>query len=84
MNRNNKKDDKKRNEFTMCGMKTTCYTAGRLFGAPSVFGWVVVATNRQAGWALYEDAAEVMAEECGRHPESRCVTPFLLKLTTLP
>ena len=37
-----------------------------------------VATKHQAGWALYEDAAEVTAGEYGRRTESRCVTPCLL------
>lgn len=41
-----------------------------------------VATKRQAGWALYEDTAEVMAGECGRRSESRCMTPFLLNPIT--
>ena len=37
-----------------------------------------VATKRQGGWALYEDAAGVMAGECDRRSESRCMTPCLL------
>ena len=41
-----------------------------------------VATKRQPGWALYEDAAEVMAGECGRRSESRCMTLFLLNPIT--
>lgn len=42
-----------------------------------------VATKCQAGWALYEDAAEAMAGECGRRSESRYATPFLLKPITM-
>ena len=34
------------------------------------------ATKRHAGWALYEDAARVMAGEYGRRSESRCMAPF--------
>ena len=41
-----------------------------------------VATKRQAVRALYEDAAEVMAEECGWRSESRCMTLFLLNPNT--
>ena len=41
-----------------------------------------VATKRQAGRAPHEDAAGVMAGECGGRSESRCTTPFLLKPTT--
>lgn len=43
-----------------------------------------VATKRQTGWALYEDAAEVIAGECGRRTESRCTIPFLLNPITCP
>ena len=43
---------------------------------------MAVATKRQAGRALYEDAAEVMAEECGWRSESRCMTLFLLNPNT--
>ena len=41
-----------------------------------------VATKRHAGWALYENAAEVIAGEGGRRSESRRMAPFLLKSTT--
>ena len=41
-----------------------------------------VATKRKPGWALYEDAAEVMAAECGWHSESLCIPPFFLNPIT--
>lgn len=41
-----------------------------------------VATKRKPGWALYEDAAEVMAGECGWRSESLCMPPFFLNPIT--
>ena len=43
MDSNDKRDDKKRSEFAIREMKTTCYTAWRLLRAPRLFGWEVVA-----------------------------------------
>lgn len=39
-------------------------------------------SKRQPGWDPYENAAVVLAGECGRRSESCCVTPFFLNPIT--
>lgn len=53
-------------------MKTTCYTAGRLFRVPSMFGWVVVA--RICGISCHSGNGKGVRQAC-RGPLNDSIFP---------